>query len=147
MKARTETRRARPSSAERRTGYTIALLVNLAMLLAINVWPSWEVLPFLTAETSDVLGWVNASMIVTVIAQVVLLWRDPRWQKALSDLITTAVGLVAIVQVWQVFPFEFDAHPWVNLVRVLLVVAMVGSGFAILVASASLVRNLISKED
>jgi hypothetical protein len=55
--------------------------------------------------------------------------------------------LFAVVRVWQVFPFEFDAHPWVNLVKVLLIVAMVGSGFAILVASAALVRNLISDTD
>lgn len=147
MKARTQTRRARPSQTERRTGYTIALLINLAMLLAINAWPGWEILPFLTEETPNILGWVNASLVVPMVAQVALLWRDARWQKALSDLITTAVGLVAVVQVWRVFPFEFDAHPWVNLVKVLLVVAMVGSGFAILVASAALVRNLISDGD
>jgi hypothetical protein len=128
-------------------GYTIALLVNLAMLLVINAWPGWEALPFLTGETTEVLGWVNASLVVTMLAQGVLLWRDPRWHKALSDLVTTTVGFFAVVQVWQVFPFEFDEHPWVTLVRVLLILAMVGSGFAILVSSASLVRNLISDTD
>ena len=55
----------RVSTGTRRTGYVIAVLVNLALLVGINVWPGWDAVPFLTGETELVLPIVNASITVT----------------------------------------------------------------------------------
>jgi hypothetical protein len=133
--------RRRPSRASRRFGYVVSVLVNAAMLLAVNVWPGWEAVPFLTADTSRVVGVVNATIVVNLVVNVLLLWRDPPWLKALGDAVTTAVGLVAVVRLWQVFPFDL-AEGWTTVVRVLLGVAVVGSAIGIVAALVSLVRAL-----
>lgn len=42
-----------------------------------------------------------------MVANLVYLLHDPRWLKALGDVVTTAVGLVAVLRMWAVFPFDF----------------------------------------
>lgn len=140
--------RTRPSTTARRTGYVAAVLVNVAMLYAVNVWPGWEAVPFLTDDTPDVLGLVNLSILAGVIANVVYLARDPVWLKALGDLLTTSVGLAAAIQIWQVFPFVFDGSgfDWAVLVRWVLVVAIVGSVIGIVAAVVSFVRGVAAAQ-
>jgi hypothetical protein len=139
----TQTRK-RPTQASRRAGYVIGVLVNLAMLYAINVWPGWEVLPFLTAEMTLVLGLVNASVLVNIAANVAYVVRDPAWFKALGDVVTITVGLLAMVRTWQVFPFDFgtSTFDWELLTRIALGVGMVGSGIGIVAALVRFARAM-----
>jgi len=141
--ATSETSDRSRSAAARRVGYVVAVLIDAAMLYAINVRPGWEVVPFLTEDTPAVLGWVNASIVVGLVANLVYLVRDPRWLKALGDIATTAVGLVALLRIWQVFPFDFgaDAFDWPLVVRILLGLVIVGSGIAILVTLFTAARR------
>ena len=143
MGATSETSDRSRSAAARRVGYVVAVLIDAAMLYAINVRPGWEVVPFLTEDTPAVLGWVNASIVVGLVANLVYLVRDPRWLKALGDIATTAVGLVALLRIWQVFPFDFgaDAFDWPLVVRILLGLVIVGSGIAILVTLFTAARR------
>ncbi|HET7397023.1 MAG TPA: hypothetical protein VFJ94_00765 [Intrasporangium sp.] len=133
----------RPAVASRRFGYAVALLVNGAMLYAVNRWPGWEAVPFLTADTPKVLGIVNASIAAGVVANALYLLVDSVRFKALGDIVTTSIGLVAMVVIWQVFPFAFGpgSVDWALVVRVLGVVAIVGSGIAILVSLTVLVTG------
>lgn len=134
--------RARPSVASRRAGYVVAAGINAAMLYLINLWPGWQVLPFLTDETPQVLGLVNASIAVGIALNLVYALRDPVWLKAFGDLLTTAVGLAAMWAMWRVFPFDFAGSgvDWALVVRVGLVVGMVGSAIAMIVHVVRLVR-------
>jgi hypothetical protein len=135
--------RRRPSAAVRRAGYLIAILLNAAILYFINVWPGWQVVPFLTSATTAVLPWINGSIIVGMVANVVYLFADARWVRAVGDMATTAVGLAAMVQVWTVFPFEFSpATPWTLLARIVIALAIAGSAIAIVVQFVTFVREL-----
>lgn len=129
-------------AAGRRAGYVVAVLLNAAMLYAVHVWPGWEVLPFLTEETPQVLGLVTASIVAGLLANIVYLVSDPAWLRTLGDLVTTSTGLAALIVIWQVFPFDFTPYSfdWELVARVLLVVAIVGSAIGILVAAGKLVR-------
>lgn len=133
--------------AARRFGYVVAGLVNAALLYVVNVWPGWQELGFLTEETRDVLGLVNASLVVTVAANVVYIARDPRWVRSLGEIVTTAVGLAAMVLIWEVFPFDFGdaSFDWEILVRVLLGIGIVGSVIGILARIVSLVTDTRSR--
>lgn len=135
--------RTRSSVAARRAGYVVSLLIEAAMLYVINVQPGWDAVPFLTEDTALVLGWVNASIVVGLVANLVYLVRDPVWLKALGDLATTAVGLVALQRIWQVFPFDFgdSSFDWPLVVRILLGLGIVGSVIGILVALLTAVRR------
>lgn len=135
--------RTRPSVGSRRAGYVVAAGVNALMLYLINIWPGWQVLPFLTGETPQVLGLVNASIAVGLAVNLLYALRDPVWLKALGDLLTTAVGLAAMWAIWQVFPFDFAGSDidWALVFRIGLVVGMVGSGIAIIVHVITLIRT------
>ena len=131
--------KARPSRAARRFGYVVAIALNAVMLYAINVWPGWDVVPFLTGDTVDVLDAVNASIVVTLAANAVYLFRDPPRVRALGDIVTTVVGLVAMVVIWRVFPLDLSSG-WETVARVLLAIGIVGSGIAIVTGIVRLVR-------
>lgn len=125
------------SAGGRRAGYAVAILVNAILLYAINGWPGWEAVPFLTDDTTRVLGWVNASIVVNIVANAVYLVVDPPRLRAFGELVTSVVALYALTRIWQVFPFDFgadDTVPWTTVARVVLVVAIVGTILAVLVS-------------
>jgi hypothetical protein len=134
----------RPVTAARRAGYVVAVLVNAAILYAVNLWPGWQSLPFLTDDVSLVLGVVNASIMVNLVANMVYVAADPRWMKALGDLLTTSVGLAALLQIWRVFPFDFTGSSvdWALVLRVAVGVAIGGSAIAIVVDLVSFVKSI-----
>ena len=134
----------RQSPAARRFGYGIAVVVNLGLLFAINQWPGWEAVPFLTPDTELVLGLVNASLVTSLVANAVYLVRDDPWLRSLGDLVTVTVGLFALVRIWRVFPFDFGAatFDWALVFRILLGLGIFGSAIGILVSAVGLARNL-----
>jgi hypothetical protein len=82
-------------------------------------------------------------MIAGLVANLLYLFRDPPRLRALGDLVTTGIGLAAMVRIWQVFPFSFedDAIPWATVFRVALAVGIVGSAIGIVTALVALVRG------
>jgi hypothetical protein len=138
----TTTRRPRASRAARRFGYGVAVAINLVMLYLIHGWPGWDAVPFLSAETTDVLPYVDASIVATILVNVVYVVRDGRAVKASGELVTNLVSLLSLIRFWQVQPFDFGAvwGGWQPLVYVLLVVATVGTVISALVQGVTLVR-------
>lgn len=128
----------------RRAGYVVAAIVNAALLYAVHVWPTWESVGFLTGDTVEVLGVVSATMLAAVVANLGYAVADPAWLRALGDLVTTGVGIAALLALWQVFPFDFGetSFDWALLVRWMLAVGLVGSAIAMLVAAGRLGRAL-----
>jgi hypothetical protein len=135
------------SVAARRFGYLVAAGVNVVLLYLLNVSPGWQELTFLTSATVSVLTWVNTSLVAGIVANVVYVLDDAPGVRAFGDLVTTGIALAAIVRVWQVFPFAFDDRgvPWEQVVRLLLVVAGVGSAIAIVVQLVTIVRLLVGR--
>jgi hypothetical protein len=133
----------RPGTAARRFGHAVAVLVNAAMLYVVNVWPGWDALWFLTEDTSRVLGLVNASIVAGIVANAVYIVHDTGRLRSLGDLVTTVVGLAAMVVIWQVFPFDFgDAgFDWALVVRIVLGVGIIASVVAIMAHLVSLVTD------
>lgn len=117
----------------RRFGYVVAAAVNLALLYGINVWPGWDVLPFLTARTTEVLTLVNASLIAPIAANVLYIVHDPRWLRAFGEAFTTGIGVAAMVALWRVFPFDFGETTidWVLVTRVLLAIGIAGGAIGV----------------
>jgi len=132
--------RRRPSRATRRTGYVFSVVFNAAVLYAVHFWPGWQQVPFLTADTEQVLGWVSATLIAGLGVNVVYLLMDPRWLKSLGDLTITGIGLVAIIRVWQVFPFDVG-DTWSLLARIMLAIGFFGSIVAMIVQLVVLVAD------
>jgi hypothetical protein len=133
----------RPSAAARRVGYLVGIAFSAALLLILNGQPGWQALPFLTSDTSQVIGLVNLSLAVGLTVNAVYLFYDPPWLKSLGDLVTAGIGLAVAVRIWQVFPFNFHGSSawWSTAIRVLLVIVIVGSAISIVVQAVSLARR------
>ncbi len=141
----THARSGSQSATASRVGHAVAAAINLVILYLVNVRPGWDAVPFLTADTTLVLGIVNLSLWVSVAAELsYVVTRSVPW-RALGDAVTTGVGLAALVRIWQVFPFDLGSG-WELAVRVLLVVAVVGSLIGVAVALSRLVTSLAHRE-
>jgi hypothetical protein len=134
----------RPSAGARRVGYGIAIGVNAAVLFCLNSWPGWQDISFLTSATEQVLWLVNLSLAAGIAANAVYLVNDSPGIKMSGDLMTTGIGLVTAVRMWQVFPFDLSAG-WSTAFRVLLVIAIAGSCIGLLVQSVSLARWFVGQ--
>lgn len=130
MSATTKTRKP----AARRAGYLIGVLVNTLLIYLVNVWPGWDVLPFLTAGMTQMLPLVNLSLVAGVAVNLIYLANDERWLVAAGGLVTTGIGLATAVRMWQVFPFDFaPGSGGETTARVLLLLAMAGSVIGVVV--------------
>jgi hypothetical protein len=117
-------------------------VVNAGLLFVVNVRPGWQAVPFLTDDVRLVLGLVNASIVVGLLANALYVVSDPPWVKALGDVAQNVVGVAAMVRIWQVFPLDFgdSSFNWAVLARWFLAVGIGGSIIGILAGLVSLVR-------
>ena len=130
----------------RRIGYAVAVAVNVAFLVIVNNIVDWGWLPWLTEDFSDVLPIMNASLIASIVANVVYIAYDRPWFKGLTELGLLVIALIVTIRFWQVFPFDFSAYDfdWGTLVRWLLGVALFGICVAMLVQVIQLARLAMS---
>ena len=136
----------RQTQASRRAGYVVAAVLNGVLLWLIHVWPGWDAVPFLTSDFQTVLWLVDLSLVVTILLNLVYLVRDPRWLTAAGAVVTTAIGLAAVIRMVQVFPFDFgDSDVWPVVFRVLLWVALVGSIIGIVANLVTMVRAVAAR--
>ncbi|MEW1805861.1 hypothetical protein [Pseudarthrobacter sp. NPDC080039] len=112
-----------------RSGSVGSAVVNALLLYGINIWPGWQVLPFLTADMARVLDLINATLVAGIIVNVVCAVIRSRALLALGNLVAMGIGLAAVLRLWEFFPFDFGGSwsGWPVLVRVFLVLGIVGS--------------------
>lgn len=138
----TSVRKRRPSVRTRRAGYLVGVVLNGVLLILVNAWPGWDVLPFLTPAFPTVLGLVDLTLVAGLVTGLVQLWQDPEWLVALNGVVTTCAGLAALARLWQVFPFDFtgSSFDWALTARIVLVVGLAGSVIGLLAQVAALTR-------
>ncbi|MGY1792409.1 hypothetical protein ACI796_00345 [Geodermatophilus sp. SYSU D00525] len=135
----TDLRTRPPSTAGRRAGAAATVLADAVLLLLIHVWPGWDVVPFLTDETTRVLPYVDAVLVAGIVVGLVQLARPGGGSVPAGTLVTTVVGLVATVRVLQVFPFDLGPG-WEVTVRVVLWLGIVGGIVGTVTALLALLR-------
>lgn len=133
------------SGAGRRIGYYVAMAVDAALLYVINGRPGWEAMPFLTEDAHRVVGLVNLSLAAGLVCNVVYVFRDAAWLKALGDLTTTVIAFAVVVRLLQVFPFDvrIASVDWVFWGRFTLVLIAVATAVAVIVQFVTLVRAVV----
>lgn len=129
--------------ASGRRGRNVAVvLFTVFVYWAVNVWPGWQAVPFLDQSMQDVLGFVNASLIVSGVVSVVNIVANRSAVSAVGEIVTSVVGLVVATRIWVVFPFDFggSVFNWGMGARILLILAYAGYVISIMVQIAALVR-------
>lgn len=131
-------------AATTRSGSFGSVIVNALLLWAINIWPGWRAVPFLTADMARVLDAVNASLVAGIVVNLIFVVVRSRGLQALGNLVVIGFGTAALFRLWEVFPFDFGDSwsGWPVVVRVLLVLGFVGSGIGALVEIGALFRSL-----
>lgn len=141
----TETRppQTKPSSAGKRFGYAIAAAINGALVFVVHNLLAWDVAPFLTNDFERVVPIITVSLVATVVVNVIYVGYDRGWFKSLSQIGLLGISIAATVRMYEVFPFDFSAYEfdWATLARVVMIIAIVGAGIAIIVELVKLGRE------
>lgn len=129
-------------SAGRRLGYAVAVVVNSVLLVLVNAVPGWEAVSFVTADAVDVIFFVNLSLIVGMIVNSLNAMLDLVWLRAAGELVSSAVALVMLFQLWWVFPFEFTdpTVEWALVARAVIVFAIGACVVSMMVQGVRLIR-------
>lgn len=122
----------------RRLGYGIAVVVNLAMLVALQFVPGW--LPFITDAFDTVVPWISLSLIAAIVANLVYQVDDTTTVKSTGQTLVNLISLFVTYRVFEVFPFDFSAYDfdWALVTRVMLILGMVGSGVGVVAETVKL---------
>ena len=130
-------------SAMSRSGHLAVALVNAALLFLLHARPGWQEMSFLTGNASAVLGVVDLALVTGLVLNLLYLVRDPRWLTTAGTVVTTALGIVVMVRLWDVFPFDVaDGSGWSLALRTVLVVGIAGAAIGLVVTLAILAKVL-----
>ena len=127
-------------AAGRRFGYGVAVVVNLFMLVAVQFILDWGWLPFLTDEFATLVPWISLSLLVSIVVNLVYQFNDTPVVKSTGQILSNLISLFVTYQIFQVFPFDFSGSEfdWTLVTRILLILAMVGSGIGVLTEAVKL---------
>ncbi|HEY7174551.1 MAG TPA: hypothetical protein VH442_06515 [Micromonosporaceae bacterium] len=137
----------RPSPVARRVGYVIAAVINVVIWYLVNVHPTWHAVRVLTLDTRLVVPWFNLSWFATMAVNLLFVAYDPRWLVAAGNVLTTTLGLVALISLMTVFPFDFPTQGWTTAAHALLIVAIVGSAFGVVIYLIKLATAMLGRSD
>lgn len=126
----------------RRSGYAIAIAVNVVMLYVVNNLLAWEILPFLTDDFGRVLWLIDISLLATIMVNLVYLAYDRSWFRSLGQIGLNLISLVVAVRMYQVFPFDFSSSTfdWTQIARVVIIFTILGTAIGAIVEAPKLVR-------
>ena len=126
----------------RRGGYVIAIAMNAVGLWVTRRLLEWGWPRFLTDDFDELLPILTVSFVAGMVVNALFVVADPPRFKALCNLVTSVISLVVAVRTWQVFPFDFSSYAfdWTWVARVLIVIAAVGSGIAVVANLIGMLR-------
>jgi hypothetical protein len=134
MHAETPLPATKPTPTGTRFGYVLAAAINLALVYVVHNLLTWDVAPFLTNDFDRVAPIITVSLVATAVFNVIYVFYDPAWFKSLTQIGTLAISIAATARMYQVFPFDFSAYDfdWETLAKVVMIIAIVGAGIAII---------------
>lgn len=128
-----------------RSGYVVAIVLNLALLFVANNLLGWDLVPFLTGDFTRVLWILNVSLLATIAVNLVHLWYDPAWFKSVGQICLGGISMLVSIRMLQVFPFDFTGYEfdWEPVARLVMILGVIAVGIGIVVEVVKLVRSLL----
>ncbi len=123
------------------SSHLVGALADIALLVVINVSPGWQAVPVLTDAARGVVVAVDISLVVALVINLPCLLVPRPWLGHVGEVVSTAVGLAAVLCVLVVFPFRFgdSAVDWTTVVRLGLISIAVVVAIALVVQAVRLV--------
>ena len=126
----------------RQVGYSLAIAINLILAWIVANLLEWDWLPFLTEEFAEVETIMIVSLLVGAFANLMYLIYDSRTLRMLGDVVTAVIGLLVIIRLFNVFPFEFESGPWEGIIRGGLILVGIAVAIGVIANLAKLAKNL-----
>ena len=129
------------------TGYCFAIAWSIIFIVFFNFFnkyiafylfdsqsDTWIIIPLTTAAFTIWLPFVNASLLVSVIGNVVLIINDSFYFNNIANIIMHFFSILAAAALLMIFPFDFSVMPAASvlstilnpLIRIALIVTIVG---------------------
>lgn len=152
----------RSTRAIRIAGYSVTIFWNIVLLIFFSyfyqyiawyhVQPDGNVirLPFLTNTYFMWLPILVTALIISIAANIILIIYDRFWLRNIVQVILSIIGVVVVVNLLTIFPFDFSVIPNATAVyavpvtlRIVLIIIAVGMGVGALVQFIKLIINII----
>ncbi|PIS43010.1 MAG: hypothetical protein COT24_00525 [Candidatus Kerfeldbacteria bacterium CG08_land_8_20_14_0_20_40_16] len=128
----------------RKPGYIVNVVLNILFLYVANHLIVWEA-QFIKGEWAQVLGIINVSIIMNLIAYALFVLYDGRLFYLVSRSALDVVSFIVGYRLYKVFPFDFNGFfemGWLNeVVPYLLILGMVGIIISLIVRVARFAGN------
>ena len=125
-------------------GGIISVAISIGMLIFINYY--YDVIPVLTEDFEKWIPYANASLTVTIVGQILLIFFSKGFFKHFIQLVTNIVSLVSSIALLRIYPFDLTQKfifVWPKfVVDLFLYVAIIGTGIAILVNFVKMFTSL-----
>jgi hypothetical protein len=129
--------KSHPSGA-RRAGYIVAIVVMIVLLYILRNVRSWG-FTFLTEDFGKCLFFIELSIYVSIVAQVLFIFYDNRWFKHLAQGITNIAGAVALIMIYVIFPFDIEDGTWIRWIKIGLLVLF---GITVITIFVELIKGI-----
>ena len=124
-----------------RGSHLAGALADTALLIVINVSPGWQAVPVLTDAARGAVVAVDVALAVALVINLACLLAPRPVLIHAGEVVSTAVGLAAVLCVLAVFPFRFgdSGVDWATVVRLGLISVAVVVAIALVVQLVRLV--------
>jgi len=113
-----------------------SMIWNIFFLWLVNKVPDWD-LKFITETYNTVLVILNINIVAQIAGYALILFFDFRWMWHLVRALLDAAGLVVMLVLYFLYPFDFSGiggWSWLDiLLPIIFIVGMVASGIGVIV--------------
>jgi hypothetical protein len=125
-------KRNKTEKKAKKSEYIIAIVVNIVLLYIFNNLLNWHIY-FITNALNEVLWIINLAIIATIVGNILLLAYNPEWFRHVMKIILNIVAVIAVYNIFIVFPFNFNSFLIDWSVIIALIFVMVGITIATIV--------------
>jgi hypothetical protein len=112
----------------------------------------WNRTPLLTGDYFEWLPILVITLILSVAGHIVLIKYDRYWLRQVILIVLNVLGIVVVVNLFTIFPFNFGAIPDANVanivsvvIRIALIVIAIGLGVGSLIMLIKLIVNYVKE--
>jgi len=113
-----------------------SIICNLIFLYIVNKVPDWD-LPFINERYDTVLWVLNLNIFANLVGYALIFFLNFRWLWFLVRATLDAVGLLMLLVLYFLYPFDFSGisgWSWLDTVLpILFIIGMVASGIGLVV--------------
>lgn len=132
-----------PGPGARKAGYIATIIVMFIMIYVLRHLREWGV-SFLTEDFEKCLFYIELAIYVTIGANVLFIFYDPRWFRHLLQVLVNAANALSTIMIYVVFPFALDNANWTRWFKIGILIIFIITVISIVVELVKGIRYLVA---